>query len=115
VPHAGAALSILAQRIADQAGNLRMDPPMTSDEVFYTLRRLHCDIAGSPVPTLGRALLDVADPGHTYYGSDCAFTPDDVVVALADAIDSTDVFDDRLRRHILLDNSLAFVPRLNAS
>ncbi len=112
VPHAGAALPIVAARIADQAANLSVDPPLTRDEIFGELRKLHYDLAGSPIPTLARALLDIADPGHLHYGSDWPFTPADNAASLADAIDGAALFDDGLRDRILLDNALDLFPRL---
>ena len=112
VPHAGATLPVLAARIADQAHNLDVDPPLTREDVFGTLRRLHYDLAGSPVPTLARALLDIADPGHLHYGSDWPFTPTANAMALSDEIDGAELFDDDLRRRILFDNALDLFPRL---
>ena len=112
VPHAGAALPVVAQRIADQAHNLDIDPPLTREDVFGTLRAFHYDLAGSPIPTLARALLDIADPGRVHYGSDWPFTPGDNAVKLADAIDGADLFDDALRQRILFDNARDLFPRL---
>ena len=112
VPHAGAALPHLAARIADQAPNLSGEPPLTRDEIFGELRKLHYDLAGSPIPTLARALLDIADPARLHYGSDWPFTPGGVSAKLADEIDDAELFDDELRRRILLDNALDLFPRL---
>ena len=112
VPHAGAALPVLAARIADQAHNLSVDPPITREDVFETLRKLHYDLAGSPVPTLARALLDIADPGRLHYGSDWPFTPSANAKVLADEIDAAELFDADLRRRILVDNALDLFPRL---
>ena len=112
VAHAGAALPVVAQRIADQASNLSLDPPLTRDEVFATLRQFHYELAGSPIPTAARALLDIADPSCIHYGSDWPFMPGDYAAKLAGAIDGTDLFDDGLRRRILLDNALDLFPRL---
>ena len=112
IPHAGAALPVVAARIADQAHNLSLEPPLTRHEVFGTLRKLHYDLAGSPLPTLARALFDIADPGRIHYGSDWPFTPDESVATLADEIDEAEMFDDDLRRRVLVDNTLDLFPRL---
>ncbi len=61
--------------------------PLSREEIIITLRRLH-------------------------YGSDWPFTPTDTAARLADEIDASDVFDDALRRKILLDHALALFPRL---
>ena len=112
VSHAGAAMPVLADRIADQAELLDLAEPLTRDEVFTTLRRFHYDMAGSPLPRLARALLSIADPRQIHYGSDWPFTPVHTVQRLADALDDTDAFDDSLRRRIMTDNALALFPRL---
>ena len=112
IPHAGAALPVVAARIADQANNLGVEPPLTPDDVFGPLRLLHYDLAGSPIPTTARALLDIADPGRIHYGSDWPFTPGEGATRLSDEIDATDLFDDDLRRRVLLDNALELFPRL---
>lgn len=102
----------VARRIADQASNLDLDPPLTRDEVFGTLRALHYDLAGSPMPSLARVLLDIADPGRLHYGSDWPFTPHENVVKLADEIDAASLFDGETRRRVLVDNALELFPRL---
>lgn len=53
IPHAGAAMPMVAARIADQSHNLSVDPPMTRDDVFGPLRLLHYDLAGFPHPDRG--------------------------------------------------------------
>ncbi|MGK8557294.1 amidohydrolase family protein [Nocardia gipuzkoensis] len=73
VPHAGAALPILASRI-DVIG-ARMAGKEGQDPMRNTLRQLHFDLAGMPLPELLPALLSVADPTHLHYGSDLPFTP----------------------------------------
>ena len=112
VPHAGAALSVVADRIADQAAVLHTGEPLSREEIFTTLGRLHYDLAGSPLPRVAPALLSFADPDRLHYGSDWPFTPTDTAARLADEIDASDVFDDALRRKVLLDNALALFPRL---
>ena len=112
VPHAGAALPIVAARIADQAQNLSIDSPLTRNDVFEPLRLLHYDLAGSAIATAARALLDIADPSRIHYGSDWPFTPKESAIKLADEIDAAELFDDDLRRRVLLDNALELFPRL---
>lgn len=114
VPHAGAALPVLADRIADQAAVLHADPPLTADDIFGVLRRLHYDLAGSPLPRLAPALLSFADPDRLHYGSDWPFTPADTVERLSAELDATPLFSDDLRRRVLSDNARALFPRLGA-
>lgn len=114
VTHAGAAVPVLADRIADQANVLNTAEPLTRDNIFGTLRRLHYDLAGSPLPRLLPALLTFADPERLHYGSDWPFTPDETAIRLSGEIDDTDLFDDGLRRAILAGNARALFPRLAA-
>lgn len=101
VPHAGAALPILANRIElllplltdDAAGAA---PPSMRE----ALRSLHFDLAGAPVREMLDALLAVADPGRIHYGSDYPFTPPDACVALAERLDATDQLGPELRAGI---------------
>ena len=113
VPNAGSALPVLAARLADQAPSLSLEPPITRDEVYGTLRTLHYDLAWAPRLTSARALIGLADPGRIHYGSAWPFTPRENAMRFADEIEAADVFDDTLRRRILLNNTLDLFPRLN--
>ena len=112
IPHAGAALPVLAARLADQAHVLDIEPPLTRDEIYGGLRSLHFDLAGSPMPTLARALLDIANPENLHFGSGWPFTPKKNATGLADELERSDLFDEDLRERILIGNSLRLFPRL---
>jgi predicted TIM-barrel fold metal-dependent hydrolase len=74
VPHAGAALPILAGRVdmlaPVLAGNGAEVPSLRA-----ALERLHFDLAGAPVEEQLAALQSVADSSRLHYGSDFPFTP----------------------------------------
>lgn len=75
VPHAGAALPVLAGRIelVMHAGSpVDKDAPK---DIRAALRALHYDLAGVPVPEALSVLLQIADPKKLHYGSDWPFTP----------------------------------------
>ena len=113
VPHAGSALPVLAERIGSISAALR--PGSGSRESVYGhLRRLYYDLAGFPVPTLLRALKDIADPQRVLYGSDWPFTPTPATRQLADALDATDLIEPDWRRRIYRDNALELLPSLAA-
>lgn len=113
VPHAGSALPVLAERIGSISAALR--PGSGSREMVYGhLRRLYYDLAGFPVPTLLRALKDIADPQRVLYGSDWPFTPTPATRQLADALDATDLIEPDWRRRIYRDNALELLPSLAA-
>jgi predicted TIM-barrel fold metal-dependent hydrolase len=87
VPHAGAALPVLAGRVELLLPLLTPPGGATPPSVRKALRRLHFDLAGAPVPELLGALRQVADPDHLHYGSDFPFTPLAAAAALADVLD----------------------------
>ena len=110
VPHAGAALPILANRIELLLPILAADgavPP----SMHEALRSLHFDLAGAPVPEMLDALLSVADPDRIHYGSDYPFTPPDACVRLAERLDATDQLGADLRKRIDSANAEALFAR----
>ncbi len=80
VPHAGAALPVIADRIAAFSMILPDLDPTT--DVLADLTRLHYDLAGFPLPRQLDALLALATADHLHYGSDYPFTPAPVVEML---------------------------------
>ncbi len=114
VPHAGAAMPVLADRIAGLSPFLNLPHPVQPDRFFANLRRLYYDLAGFPLPRLAPVLMEIADPAHVLYGSDWPFTPLPIVTQCARDLEGTPVFDDALRRRILHDNALGLFPRLRA-
>lgn len=114
VPHAGAAVPVLADRVVGLSPALGLAEPLDPDRFYATLRSFHYDLAGYPLPRLAPALLQIADPGRVFYGSDWPFTPMPIVTRLAGEIDKTALFDEVTRRGVLHDNALALFPRLRA-
>jgi len=112
VPHAGAAVPVLADRVVGLSPALNLPEPVEADRFFATLRRFYYDLAGYPLPRLAPALLQIADPRRIFYGSDWPFTPLPIVTRLAGEIDGTALFDDAARRRVLRDNALGLFPRL---
>ncbi|TXN29464.1 amidohydrolase family protein [Lacisediminihabitans profunda] len=112
VPHAGAALPVLANRIELLLPLLTPAGGATPPSIRSALARLHFDLAGAPVDELLTALLSVADPTRIHYGSDYPFTPADAAVGLAERLESTTSIDDDMRQSFFVDNALALFPRL---
>jgi predicted TIM-barrel fold metal-dependent hydrolase len=81
VPHAGAALPVVVDRIAAFSQILAGVDPATVVE--RDLAGLHYDLAGFPLPRQLDALLAVTTLEHLHYGSDYPFTPEPVAAALA--------------------------------
>jgi 6-methylsalicylate decarboxylase len=105
VPHAGAALPILAGRI-DRIGPMLTEPGAAQPpSMREALRRTHFDVAGTPVPELLGALLSVADPRRILYGSDWPYTPTPVCEDLAAALDGTPLLDGPLHADVMRGNA----------
>jgi 6-methylsalicylate decarboxylase len=78
IPHAGATLAMVADRVSVFSLLLEVDPAV---DVLRDLARLHFDLAGFPIPRQLDALLTLTTVGHLHYGSDFPFTPEFAVTA----------------------------------
>ncbi len=99
VPHCGATLATVADRVSVFSLLLDVDPDV---DVYADLRRLHYDLAGFPLPRQLDALRSLVDADHLHYGSDYPFTPE---FAAAGALD-------RLAEHGVLATLRANTERL---
>ena len=111
VPHAGAALPILMERIELLLPLLGRPGESVPPSMREAMRELHFDLAGAPVPQLLPALLSVADIKHIHYGSDYPFTPEDSCSRLAERIASTPILTSADQALIWRDNALELFPR----
>jgi 6-methylsalicylate decarboxylase len=112
VPHGGAVLPVLANRIDLLLPILGAPGAPTPPGMRDALRRLYFDLAGAPVPELLGALLSVADPSHIMYGSDWPFTPLAACQTLAERIDQTPLLAEPLRTAVLSDNAAKLFPSM---
>jgi len=71
VPHCGAYLPLLADRLDLFASALQLGTPDGS----ATLGNLWYDLAGSPMPTHARVLAEKVGTSKLLYGSDYCWTP----------------------------------------
>ncbi len=78
VPHAGATLPMVADRISVFAALVGAGADV---DVLRDLGRLHFDLAGYPLPRQLDALLTLTTIDHLHYGSDYPFTPEFAVAA----------------------------------
>jgi predicted TIM-barrel fold metal-dependent hydrolase len=90
VPHAGATLPMVADRISVFSLLLDVDP---SVDVLRDLGRLHFDLAGFPIPRQLDALLTLTTLDHLHYGSDYPFTPEFAVADALERLAASDVLD----------------------
>ena len=92
IPHAGATLPLVADRVNAFAALLAPEVDVLGD-----LRRLHFDLAGFAVPRQLDALLTLTTLDHLHYGSDFPFTPEPIVVAAAEHLEGNGSLTDALR------------------
>jgi len=111
VPHAGAALPVLVNRIDMLLPLLATPGGDAAPSAREAMGQLHFDLAGAPVEELLRALLSVANPAHLYYGSDFPFTPFDACAGLAEQLEKTSLLDDEQRGQMFQGNAKALLPR----
>jgi len=113
VPHAGAALPVLVNRIDMLLPLLTSPDDETKVSARDAMRQLHFDLAGAPVEELLRALLSTADPAHLHYGSDFPFTPAGVCAGLAEQLEKTSLLDGPLRDQMFHGNAKALLSRFH--
>jgi predicted TIM-barrel fold metal-dependent hydrolase len=85
VPHAGATLPVIADRVALFALAMDVD---SSVDVLRDLGELHYDLSGTPIPRQLNALLAITTLEHLHYGSDFPFTPDFVAAMATERLDA---------------------------
>ena len=112
VPHAGAALPVVAARIEAVAGAFFADSASSRGDVMEHLRNLYYDLAGFPLPTQLTALMDIAQPNRVLYGSDWPFTPEPMAAKLSHDLEATELIDTTWRTGIFRDNALRLLPGL---
>lgn len=105
IPHAGAFLTILADRIAFGTQMMPGSDEKDRLDICGELKTLYYDVAGVCLPIQLEALLKIVDIDHLLYGSDYPYTPKPACIELADALDKTNLLTDEERRAIYHDNA----------
>ena len=111
VPHAGATIPVLADRVAGLSPALGLSKPLDAKHFYATLRGLYYDLAGFPLPRQLGPLLDIADPKHIMYGSDWPYTPEPLVAELARQLDTSPLLPNALRQDFMRNNALTLFPK----
>jgi predicted TIM-barrel fold metal-dependent hydrolase len=113
VPHAGAALPVVASRIDLFTAAMSSAEAPAAPSVREALTRLHYDLAGVPVDEQLAALATVAESSHLHFGSDYPFTPEAGCLFLAAQLEKSQHLD-RAALACLAKNSRTLFPRLAA-
>ncbi|MGE3076431.1 MAG: amidohydrolase family protein [Dehalococcoidia bacterium] len=112
MPHAGAALPLLSDRVARFVPIIGGPGLRAPDEFGAILGRLYYDLAGYPVPKMLAPLLSVAAPDRILYGSDWPFTPSANVNALTTRLDNSGELQAIGLEQVMQGNARPLFPRL---
>jgi predicted TIM-barrel fold metal-dependent hydrolase len=102
IPHAGAFLSLLADRLVLF---LELGGKLKKGAIEKILKGLYYDLAGACLPRQLENLLELTGHEHLLYGSDTPYTPEPGCVILADALDKTKLLTDEQREDIYYNNA----------
>lgn len=108
IPHAGATLPVIADRVAGFSLAFGADP---SVDVLRDLGSLHYDLAGTAIQRQLDALLAITTIEHLHYGSDFPFTPEFVAALASERLEGAGHPPGSLVA-VLRSNSLRLFPRL---
>lgn len=89
VPHGGAVLPIIAQRV--KIGNETFNHSNNTDDLEQVMKHLHFDLAGIVIPYQLANLLPWADENKIIYGSDSPYTPHKAVHVLSEQLEENDI------------------------
>jgi predicted TIM-barrel fold metal-dependent hydrolase len=114
VPHGGAALPVLVDRVTAFAEGVPGVAVVDSQaEIFDALASLWYDLAGMPIPRQLPALRSFVDPSRLLYGSDWPFAPEAAVALFAGLLEATEALPPEDRAAIFASNALRLFPRLD--
>lgn len=112
VPHCGALLPVIAQRVA--MGNKMFGSEKQPDDLEQVMKNLYFDLAGKVLPYQLPTLLEMVDPDKIVYGSDAPYTTNQVISMLANEIESTDLITIDSKIHMLYDNGKALLDNMKS-
>jgi predicted TIM-barrel fold metal-dependent hydrolase len=112
VPHAGAALSVVSDRV-DRINQMLSGDPDPVD-VIAALGTVYFDLAGMPLPRALPALLSLVGPDRLVYGSDYPFTGGPVVAGLAGLLAASPLLAEPVAQQAFRTTALGLLPRLAA-
>ncbi|MDA3974088.1 amidohydrolase family protein [Enterococcus thailandicus] len=98
VPHAGAVMPILTDRVAGYFQNKE------GIDVYDISKKLYFDTAGRVLPRQLPALMTLADPNHIVYGSDAPYTDKKSVDLLHQELTQTNLISEDEKQKIFYQN-----------
>lgn len=104
IPHAGAVLPLVANRIPLAKG---LNPSLSPNqlEIQKVMSTQYFDVAGMVLSQQLPALLEMIDPDKLLYASDTPYTPTPVVLDLANQLENSDLLSDPLKEKMFKRNA----------
>lgn len=99
IPHAGAFLGILDDRISEYVQK------EYHEDIFQIMKSVYFDTAGSVLPRQLPTLLSLADSSHIIYGSDIPYTPLAKSAKLGQELENTDILTNDQKVKIFTSNA----------
>lgn len=113
VPHCGALLPVIAQRVA--MGNKMFGSERQPDDLEQVMKELYFDLAGKVLPYQLPNLAQCVDMDKIVYGSDAPYTTDQVVTLLANELESTELISRHELEKMLYDNGKQLIKTVTDS
>jgi predicted TIM-barrel fold metal-dependent hydrolase len=111
IPHAGAALPALADRLAFATPGLAPGLGVSPQDFFRAYGRFYYDLAGNPLPRALPALRSFAAPDRLLYGSDWPWTPEQAVPGQRGQLTAALASEPDFSRGVFGGNALKLFPR----
>lgn len=111
-PHAGAFISLISDRFDSFSVLMKLKDPNLNADFFGAMKHVYFDLAGFPLPKQIEILRKNIPIENMLYGSDGPYTPKLVTIALAGALEQTELFNEREKEMIFTQNAVALFPRL---
>jgi predicted TIM-barrel fold metal-dependent hydrolase len=109
IPHAGAFLSVLADRFESFALMLRFADPNRRADIMEDMAHVYYDVAGFSEQKQLEMLLRNVDETHLLYGSDTPYTDITACIGQTRALENTAKLTDRQKQLIFTDNATALL------
>ncbi|OFI48556.1 hypothetical protein BG261_06570 [Floricoccus tropicus] len=107
IPHAGALIPIIAQRISEGNKFLSKNEIYSPDNLLQIMnnQNIYFDLAGMVLPYQLPTLLQITSSDHFLYGSDFPYTPIHVIDGLAQQLEETKLITEIEKQDIFYKNA----------
>lgn len=112
IPHAGAFMTILADRFNSFSLMLTFDDPNRKADFIEDMGRVYFDLAGFSEPKQLECLLQNVPDHHLLYGSDTPYTPIEACIGQTRALEYTNKLTEEQKLNMFTGNALAVNPKL---